>query len=173
MNLDEQIKRLASGDMGAFEDVYRETHRAVYYTALSIVRDRGLAEDVMQNCYLNVIHGAAQYRTGTSGKAWIVRIARNEALNLAKRRAREQSVDEREQIARFGTQEAEEYGYLIALARKVLSPEAFMIVMLITVEGYKRRELAEILGQPIPTVTWKYRQALGHLRQILEKEGDE
>lgn len=172
MDLDEQMKRLADGDMSAFGGIYEATRRAVYYTALSVVGERALAEDVMQTCFLNVIRCAGQYQSGTSVKAWIVRIARNEALNLVKRRAREQSVDEREKPELFGVRETEDHGYLIDLARKNLSDEEFTVVMLISVDGYKRREIARILGLPVPTVTWKYHRALAKLRKLLEKEGN-
>lgn len=170
MGLDEQMKRLATGDTGAFGEVYAETRRAVYYTALSVVKETALAEDVMQSCYLKVIRYASRYENGNA-RAWIVRIARNEAINLMKKRAREQSVDERENPALFGTQETE-HAYLIDLARKELPSEEFTIIMLIAVEGYKRREVADILKMPVPTVTWKYHRAISKLRKIA-KEGDE
>lgn len=170
--MDELMKRLADGDMSAFGGIYNETHRAVYYTALSVVKDKSLAEDVMQSCFLSVIRNAGKYKLGTNAKAWIARIARNEALNLVKRRSHEVTVDEQEQIALFGTQETE-HGYLIELARKELASEEFTVVMLVAVEGYKRREIAKILGVPVPTVTWKYHRAIAKLRKILEKEGVE
>lgn len=43
--------------------------------------------------------------------------------------------------------------------------------MLCHVAGYKRREVAEMLGMPIGTVTWKNNEALKKLRAKLEKEG--
>ena len=43
--------------------------------------------------------------------------------------------------------------------------------MLCHVAGYKRREVAEMLGMPISTVTWKNNEALGKLKKYLEKEG--
>ena len=43
------------GDVSAFESIYKKTQKAVYYTALSVLMDRSLAEDVMQTTYLKVI----------------------------------------------------------------------------------------------------------------------
>ena len=48
MSLDKQMKQLARGDTSAFESIYKKTQKAVYYTALSVLIDRSLAEDVMQ-----------------------------------------------------------------------------------------------------------------------------
>lgn len=173
MNLDEQMNQLASGDMSALEGIYRETRRAVYYTALSVVKERMLAEDVMQSCYLAVARSANQYKAGTNARAWIVKIARNLALNLVKKRKRELFVDERETPSLFVSGGAEEYGFVIDCARRNLSDENFTILMLAAVEGYKRREIAQILEIPLPTVTWKYHRALKELRATLAKEANE
>ena len=49
MTLDEALAKLAEGDRSAFGEVYNQTRKTVYYIALSVVRERMLAEDVMQN----------------------------------------------------------------------------------------------------------------------------
>lgn len=167
--LDKLIKKFINGDQSAFEKIYIQTRESVYYTALAILRDRALAEDVMQTTYLNVLRNISQYKHGTNAAAWIVRIARNEALNLKKSRSREQYVDERENEGAFGAYRHDEYGLLIDLARKILSEEEFTIVMLVTAGGYKRREIAGMLGMPVPTVTWKYNEALAKMRKSLEQ----
>ncbi len=172
VSLDKQIKKLIDGDPSAFEKIYNETRKSVYYAALAIVRDRALAEDVMQTTYLNVVKNVKSYRAGTNAAAWIVRIARNEALNLRKRRQREESVDEQENPALFGTNGPDEYGILTDLARRVLADDEFTILMLVAVCGYKRREIGEMLSVPTPTVTWKYNNAVSKMRKALKDEGE-
>ena len=144
--LDDAMTRLAAGERAAFDDVYRDTRRTVYYIALSYVRERMLAEDVMQTTYLKVLSGAARYRAGTNARAWIARIARNEAIDVLRRRSREVSVDERADPRPFGTSSVDDYGLLIDLARRILKQEEFSVLMLAAAEGYKRREIAELLG---------------------------
>lgn len=168
MSLDKQMKRLSDGDATAFESIYKRTHRAVYYTALSILRERSLAEDVMQSTYLKVIKNARKYRDGTNAISWVVTIARNEALNLKKKRERETYVDERENVKLFGTNETDDYGLLIDLARKTLSREEFEILILVTAVGYKRREIAELMDLPVSTVTYKLGQATEKMLKALE-----
>jgi len=58
---------------------------------------------------------------------------------------------------------------LIGIAKKILSEEEFSIVMLISVEGYKRREIADMYNLPVSTVTWKYQQSLDKLKKEIEK----
>ena len=64
MKLDGFLQRLAEGDRSAFKPIYDSTNKAVYFTALSILGERSLAEDAVQSAYLSVIKNAASYRTG-------------------------------------------------------------------------------------------------------------
>lgn len=166
--LDKLMKRIIKGDKSAFEELYKQTRQSVYYVALGILRDRALAEDVMQVTYLNILKNADKYRPGTNASAWIIRIARNEALNLKKSRSREQYVDERENDGMFGAYHPDDYGTLIDLARRTLSEDEFTIVMLVTTGGYKRREIAKMFNSPTSTITWKYNAAIAKIRKSLE-----
>lgn len=168
MTLDEHLKKFAEGDTSSFNDFYLATKKSVYHIALGIVRERALAEDVMQTTYMKALAGAGGYRTGTNAAAWIARIARNEALNVKKLRMREHSVDERESEQLFGTVRPDEYGLLTDVARCVLSGDEFTVLMLAAADGYKRREIAAMLKMPLPTVTWKYHRALAKMRRALE-----
>lgn len=169
MTLDKLMYRLNQGDKTAFEEIYNDTKKAVYYTALSILRERELAEDVMQTTYLNVIKNSSSYQMGTNARAWILRIAKNEALNLKKKRGRENSVDEQENDSLFGSYTIDDYGATIDIARKNLSEDEFNILMLIAVSGYKRREIADFLNIPISTVTWKYREAVKKMKRLISE----
>lgn len=168
MTLDEHLKKFAEGDTSSFDDFYLATKKSVYHIALGIVRERALAEDVMQTTYMKALAGAGGYRTGTNAAAWIARIARNEALNVKKLRMREHSVDERESEQLFGMARPDEYGLLTDVARRVLSGDEFTVLMLAAADGYKRREIAAMLKMPLPTVTWKYHRALAKMRRALE-----
>ncbi len=168
--LDELLVSLAQGNKNAFKELYEETKKTVYYIALSIMRERALAEDVMQSAYLSVIRKASSYRPGTNAKAWIAKIARNEALNLKAKRSREIHVDVHENPAAFGTTETDDYGLLVDLAKKILPEQEFLILMLVTAEGYTRKEIAQMLSLPLPTVTWKYGKAIKTMKTALEGE---
>lgn len=170
MSLDKQMIKFINGDKSAFGTIYDETRKPVYFTALAIVRDKSLAEDVMQSAYLSVIQNAKSYRPGTNAAAWIVRIARNEALNLKKRRGREVSVDETETPSLFGESRADEYGLVTDTARRVLTEDEFSVLTLAAVCGYKRREIGEMLDLPTSTVTWKYNNAVTKMKQALRDE---
>lgn len=168
MLLDKHMKKLSDGDPSAFEAVYKKTKKAVYYTALAILRDRSLAEDVMQSTYLKVIKSASSYRQGTDAAAWIARISRNEALNLKKKRGHELYVDERENLSVFGASGTDDYGLLLDLARKTLPQDEYEVLILVAAVGYKRREIAELMDIPLSTVTYKLNCATKKMIQALQ-----
>lgn len=166
MKLDSFMHRLADGDRSAFKTIYDDTNKAVYYTALSILGERSLAEDAVQSAYLSVITNAASYKAGTNARAWIVRIARNTAINILNRRKREICVDERQNEAMFGTYEVDDGG-VTELAKSNLNGDEFNILMLSAVCGYKRREIALMLEMPLSTVSWKYGEAVKKMAKLL------
>ncbi len=169
--LEEAILQLAEGNISAFDEVYRETQRLVYCVALSVVAERALAEDVMQTSYLKVLRGARSYKKGTNPRAWVARIAKNEALNLKKKRAREALLGDGSEHIPAPQTDAEGLGHLTELAKKTLRAEEFAVLMLAAVEGYKRREIAAMLCVPLPTVTWRYQRAIAKMKRAIEQEG--
>ena len=171
MALDKFIKKFMNGDASAFDEVYNRTRKSVYYVALAILRDKALAEDIIQTTYIRVLKNIQNYTLGTNASAWIIKIAKNEAINMKKVRMREQSVDEYENLTLFGVSEPDTYGELIDLAKRLLTDDEFSILMLVTACGYKRKEIGKMLDMPTPTVTWKYQNALLKIRKALEKEG--
>lgn len=171
VSLDECLIQLGKGDLSVFDEIYRMTQGAVYYITLSVLRERSLAEDAMQSCYLKVIAAARRYRGGTNANAWICKIAKHEAIDLRRKRAREYSVDPCGSEHLFPAYGADGYGELIDLARKTLKEGEFSVLMLVA-EGYKRREIAAMLSIPVPTVTWRYQRALDKLKEALRRRDD-
>lgn len=168
--LNKYIKKFKNGDISAFDEIYRLTHKSVYYTALSVLRDKYAAEDVMQSTYLKVVKNIESYKKEDNPYSWILKIAKNEALNIKKNLNRIIYTDVYENPEIFGASEPDEYGLLTDLARRILKDDEFEILMLVAVVGYKRREISSILDMPLPTVTWKYNNALKRLRQAIKDD---
>lgn len=76
------LRRVASGDRAALRLVYDETAAKLFGVCLRILNDRGEAEDVMQDVYLNVWRKAASFdEARASPITWLVAIARNRAID--------------------------------------------------------------------------------------------
>ena len=167
--LERKIAALRQGYGSAFDYIYEHTHRSAYFAILYIVRDKMYAEDLLQETFVKAVASLPQYTAGTNFTAWLCTIAKSLALNHVKKYKREIPTDFEADAYKFGSGEAE-IPYIFDLAARVLAEDEYEILMLCQVSGYKRREVAEMLGMPIGTVTWKNNEALKKLKKIIEKE---
>jgi len=164
--LNNLVKKLQNGNMDVFDAIYYETKSLVYYTILNIVKDRSLAEDIMQDTYLKGLEKIHTFKATFSFKSWIVMIARNMAINEYNRRKRELSFDVNEDEYIFGTVESSSEKELIVKEMlEFLKPEEQEIVILHVIGDLKHREIAAMLKKPLGTVTWTYNQAIKKLQE--------
>src|SRR2546421_362941 len=62
---------------------------ALYRTALSMTKNAGDAEDLVQDTYVRAYQFFAQFQGGTNARAWLFRIMTNLYINSYRRRTRE------------------------------------------------------------------------------------
>jgi RNA polymerase sigma-70 factor (ECF subfamily) len=83
------MRRLASGDENALRELYGRYKGMVYGLALRITGDAHLAEEVQADAFLKIAREAASYVDSAAGVApWLLRIARNAAIDVTRRRKR-------------------------------------------------------------------------------------
>ena len=76
------LARIAAGDRAALQTVYRLTSSKLFGVALRILGERGEAEDVLQEIYLNVWQKASVFDPArASPMTWLIAIARNRAID--------------------------------------------------------------------------------------------
>jgi RNA polymerase sigma-70 factor, ECF subfamily len=87
---DEQrlLRSLRAGDERAFADLLERHHGALVRLANTFVRDRSVAEEVVQETWIAVIRGLGSFRGESSLKTWIFRILTNRAKTRALRERR-------------------------------------------------------------------------------------
>ena len=86
--LERVIERYKAGDARAFDIIYEQTNRSVYFAVLYIVRDKMHAEDILQETYIRAMRSLDRYEAGTNFIAWITRIVINECRNIQRSRMR-------------------------------------------------------------------------------------
>jgi RNA polymerase sigma-70 factor (ECF subfamily) len=172
VNLELSIKRLKSGDNDAFNQIYNLTYRKIFFLVLPILKDRALAEDIMQDTYLKFLEKLYDYNARNS-LAYILTIARNLAINMYNKRKREYKYEDTE-IDIFSFEEFVEYKVsnqeMIKEAMSVLNKTEKNIFLLHNIENLTHREIAAILSKPLGTVTWTYQQALRKMRKKLKDD---
>ncbi|HCC35324.1 MAG TPA: hypothetical protein DEQ02_06690 [Ruminococcaceae bacterium] len=170
MDYDALILAIARGEMHALERLYSDLYSSVFACTLSVVKSTACAADLAQETFVRLYYGAPEYQPRGQGRAWILRIARNLALNHLRSHKREIlteiSCEIRDGDDPYGRSEA-----ILTLRSlfSVLSTSEREIVML-RAQGYAHKEIAEIVNLPEGTVRWKYAAAIKKLGSQAEAE---
>lgn len=168
MNLDRLAPKIAERDKQAFEQLYDQMRKLVFTVCLGVVKNRGLAEELMQETFVTVWTRSGEFR-GSGYKTWILTVARHKSINALKKNRRETAVDFMENEYLGGGYELNtDTGIVLKQALEKLSGDERQIVLMRNA-GMKAKEIAQVLKLPRGTVSWKYTQALKKLKSLLEE----
>lgn len=175
---DEQIvRRLRCREPEAMGDLYDRYGRIAYSVILAIVRDRAVAEDLVQETFLRVWNRVHVFEAGRGALGpWLLAIARNRAIDhvrsVSSRMDRNSfEFDVREHPSLFVDMEREvfntDHARVIRGAIAKLNPNQQKVIELAYYEGLSQTEMAERLSQPLGTIKTWVRTALQNLRDEL------
>lgn len=162
---DRAIIGIAEGDVNALSVIYDQLSRQIYFVAYAIVKTHHDAEDVLQQTLCEIVKNAHQYRKGSNARAWVLGIARNQALRLCRDRKAYIPLEELENDARYGEKDEDLLSSLTMFdALRTLSEEEQQIVLLRIESGLKFKEIAELLHITVSSAEKKYQRALEKLK---------
>jgi len=140
------------GDRDALADAYRVLSRAVMNVAARILQDRPLAEEVVQDTFIDLLEKSAQIQSVDSICAWVRKVAVNHCLMRLRSpwHARRAELDADELFV--GSQVDESMEWVASLptleqALGALTEEARAVIWLHDVEGYTHKEIGELMGK--------------------------
>lgn len=173
----ELILRLQDADLEALGLLF-ERHRArVYRTALAIVRDPAVAEDILQDCFLKVYVNAKRIDPSRPLTPWLYRVTVNLSYTwLSRQKVRRASMDDA--IERLASPmrhapdrltEETETRQKVRKAISDLSLEQRVVVVLYYLNGLGLHDIAEILDLPVGTVKSRLYYARENMRSKLGK----
>jgi RNA polymerase sigma-70 factor (ECF subfamily) len=173
-DLVEAMSRVATGDRAAFATLYSATSAKLFGVVVRILKRRDLAEEVLQDVYLQVWRRAADYDpTIASPITWLVTIARNKALDQS-RRGTMTSLDESPELLQIPSdadpladQERQQERQRLQACLDRLEPERSEIVRLAYTHAMTREEIAARINRPVSTVKTWLRRSLAHLKDCL------
>ena len=179
----ECIQAMSRGDKDGLRQVYEEYVSYIYGIVRSLLASREEAEDVTSEFFIKLWEKSDSYRVGNGHKGWMATIARNLAIDTLRKKRREEPVDFQMQA---GTEEEvcteaasralhatdgksveeEVVGSLtVKEAFSLLKEPEREVVHLKIMSGMTFQEIADLLGSPMGTVTWRYREAMKKLRR--------
>ena len=170
----ELIGRIADGDRAAFNVLYRRYARPVFGLALRRLRDRGAAEDAVQETFMAVWRSASSFRAERgAGAPWLYTVARNAIVDKFRVQARaavhvpadpggDPGPEEQAELSWVAWQVHRAFGSLPDNERAVLELAYW--------GGLSQSEVADFLGIPLGTVKTRTRSGLARLADLLESE---
>jgi RNA polymerase sigma-70 factor (ECF subfamily) len=165
------MERVRARDADAFEMLYDRYHRLVYGVAMRVLGDPVGAEDVTQAVFLKIWSTPALFHEGNFG-AWIARIARNRAFDVARSRARQETGSVPESLPAADALEDTALAHLdgerVRQALTQLPPEQREPIELGFFGGITQDQIARRTGLPLGTVKTRIRTGLRRLRNLLE-----
>jgi RNA polymerase sigma-70 factor (ECF subfamily) len=158
-----------AGDWNALQYLYARYADDVYRYVLSMVRDVHEAEDVTHTVFMKLMGAIAKYEPrDVPFKAWIIRVARNAAVDHLRRQrlvpCEEVRVDgASDQHARL------ERTHCLKIALQQLPPDQRRVLVLRHIAGLSPMEIAERLGKTEASIHGLHHRARGALRAALRE----
>ena len=167
----------ARQDSRAFQRLYERTAPQLLACLIRILRNRVLAEDALQDVFVQVWGRAGQFDSGRgSAWAWLVSIARYRAIDLKRRESRMVTEPYAEIDEIPGEDEPQDA--LAALGQRAtkalvnclaaLQPRQRDCIVLAYQGGLTQVEVASEIGEPLGSVKSWIRRGLAALKRCLE-----
>ncbi|MGI8803423.1 MAG: RNA polymerase sigma factor [Solirubrobacteraceae bacterium] len=166
--------RVQRSDSRAFETLYDRHRQTVFWLAMRILDDRGLAADATQEAFISLWRNRDLYRPGRGRvKWWLLRIVRNGSIDLQRRNRdvvlRSEGLFELA-VAPDSTEAevlAEDARRELAVLLDQLPTEQREVIELAYFAGLTHAEMTQRLGVPLGTIKGRIRLALEKLRNSM------
>lgn len=162
-------------DQQAFAHLYDSYSGAIYSIILQIVNDEELANDILQEVFINIWRKIEMY-DAEKGRlfTWMLNIARNASIDMLRSRGyrnsrKNQSIqDNVDTVGPLGSEQMSVDSIGLKKVLEKLKPEQRVLIDLSYFKGYTHEEIAEQEKIPLGTVKTRIRNALIQLREILK-----
>jgi RNA polymerase sigma-70 factor (ECF subfamily) len=169
------IERIVSRDQAAVGELYDRHCRLLFGLILRIIRDRGEAEEILQEVFVLVWTRAETYNVSLGPPAaWLVRIARNRSIDrLRANSVRLRAVEAAPQPEPIESPESRasvsEQQRAVARALESLPSDQRVLIEQAYFQGLTQSELAERFKLPLGTVKTRIRTGMLALREQLSQ----
>jgi len=172
VNTDQLVQAVRGGDERAFAELYDNYSASLYGVVCKIVKSDAVAEDVMQDAFINIWK---KFQTYDSAKGtiftWMLNISRNKAIDSLRKSKRKLEVEIQDDAANVGIKDKRntrinESTIGVRTMMQKLQPEQQVILNYIYFEGYTQQEVSDELEIPLGTVKSRVRIAMRELRKV-------
>ncbi|HEY3051451.1 MAG TPA: sigma-70 family RNA polymerase sigma factor [Gaiellaceae bacterium] len=173
------VEAVARADVDALGELYDRFGKIAYGLAYKILQDAALAEDAVQEAFLQIWRGASSYRPERAkASTWLLTFVHRRAVDLVRREQTRRTLPAPEEPRRSGPGADEA---VVARSRREIVQDALRRlpaeqrepIELAYYGGLTQSELAERLDQPLGTIKSRMFTGLQRLRVLLTESGYE
>jgi RNA polymerase sigma-70 factor, ECF subfamily len=171
------IRSIAAGDKHAMQILFARHNVRVFRFLVRFVGDKGAAEDLVSEVFLDVWRQAGRFQARSQVTTWLLAIARNKALSALRRRSTDE-LDEEAAVAIEDPQDNPEItiqnrqkSEILLHCLKQLSPAHREVIDLVYYHGKSIDEVAEITGIPPNTVKTRMFYARKRIAELMSAQG--
>ena len=170
--------------LSIFNQEFMPHINAMYNFAYRLTLDSDDAKDLLQDTYLKAFRFIDSFQQGTNAKAWLFRILKNSFINDYRKKSKEPSKVDYQEVESFYNSEdvdrqitpdlrvealQDMIGDEISVALNSLDVDFRTVIILCDLEGFKYEEMAKILDIPIGTVRSRLHRARNLLKDKLSE----
>lgn len=172
MRHDSELIRLAGeGNREAYGELAKRYERLALVAAIGVLSDRHLAEDAVQEALVSAYRRLDSLRDRSKFGPWLMQITRREAIRVAKRYKKGESFAGGQEPVEKSSPDASLNGHDHAIRWiNRLPAQERVVFSLHHLDGRTAREIAELTGRPIGTVTKQLSRAMQRLRRWAARE---
>ena len=166
------IEQVSKGDKGAFKEIYSRFSQVTYNLALRMLRDKGDAEEVVQEIFLQIWNKANSYDPERGAvSTWVLSIARSRSIDKLRSvgyrnkniEIDEEKVNSNVDLSR-NIEDRDESKNVIKQALESLPEKQRVAIELVYFGGLTHIEAADKLNEPVGTIKTRIRLGVMKLK---------
>ncbi|MGN1179875.1 MAG: RNA polymerase sigma factor [Suilimivivens sp.] len=180
---EQAVARMVQGDKTALKEIYEAYIGYIYRIIYEVLQNKENAEDVTSDFFIRLWDKADQFKPGSGHKGYLATMARNMAIDFIRKHRKEELTamlqdieagpEEEEKSRKHYYKEETESEVEQSVIRNMtvkealdtLKPSERQVVSLKVLGEMTFKEIAQAMGIPMGTVTWKYQNAIKKLRR--------
>ena len=181
------VARMVQGDKTGLKEIYENYVGYIYRIVYEVLQSKENAEDVTSEFFIRLWDKAEQFEAGSGHRGYLAVMARNMAIDFLRKHKREELTALMQDLGNGPEEEYHDAGLYredayfqhgdskveeevlgnmtISRALEMLKPTERQIVSLKVLGELTFKEIAQSMGIPMGTVTWKYQNAMKKLRR--------
>ena len=167
-----------------FEEEFLPQIDALYTFAFHLSYNEEDANDLVQETYLKAYRFIGNYEKGTNAKAWLFKILKNAFINQYRKKSKQPTQVDYEEVANYHDEEDSAYssymdlreemfmgmmGDEVTTAINTLPVDFRVVILLCDIEGFTYEEISKIIDIPIGTVRSRLHRSRNMLKEKLKE----